>query len=230
MNSDGQNRDELPKDEDAAPRDTHAAPGDPVAETDLLLARAVAGDRGALAEVRARAAHDPALLEELAMWQADELRLARVARELDLSADRVELPRTRWFGGSDARAPRVFRAGLGWAVAATIALAWVAQAVVPRDTNRSASVAGISAGFESADDAFDAYLAKAREEGLVHGEVAPPTLLGSRELGNGQGFEVVIIRQVIERRIAPEMYRVAPMGETGRLRPVVIRPRTDLVQ
>ncbi|MFZ4751475.1 MAG: hypothetical protein ACOYMM_13330, partial [Phycisphaerales bacterium] len=82
----------------------------------------------------------------------------------------------------------------------------------------------------SADDAFDAYLAKAREEGLVQGEVAPPTLLGSRELGNGQGFEVVIIRQVIERRIAPEMYRVAPMGETGRLRPVVIRPRTDLVQ
>ena len=197
-------------------------------DTDVLLARAVAGDRAALAEVRARGAVDRTLLEELAMWQADELRLSRLGRELDARADSVAPPRAGLRFGSNgaARASR-----LGWLVAAAIALAWLAQSYAPRPSaTPRASVAGVGAGFASADDAFDAYLAKAREEGLVQGEVAPPTLLGSRELGNGQGFEVVIIRQVIERRIAPEMYRVAPMGETGRLRPVVIRPRTDLVQ
>ena len=195
----------------------HTAP-----ELDVLLSRAVAGDRAALAEVRARGANDPAVLEELALWQADELRLARVGRELHAAADRVDAPRAR---------PILARsAGLGWVVAAVLAIAWCMQAFSPRPSEPRASVAGIAGGFGSADAAFDAYVAKAREEGLVEGEVAPPTLVGSRELGDGRGFEVIIVRQVVERRIAPEMYRVAPMGETGRLRPVIIRPRTDLVQ
>ena len=93
-----------------------------------------------------------------------------------------------------------------------------------------ASVAGLGAGFASADEAFDAYVEKARAEGLVDGEIAPPTLLRSRELADGRGFEVVIVRQVVERRVTPEVYRMVPAGETGRLRPIVIRPRTNLVQ
>jgi hypothetical protein len=95
---------------------------------------------------------------------------------------------------------------------------------------QQASVAGLGAGFTTADEAFDAYVAKAREEGLVEGEVAPPTLLRSRELTDGRGFEVVIVRQIIERRVSPEIYRVAPMGETGRLRQILVRPRTETVQ
>ena len=98
------------------------------------------------------------------------------------------------------------------------------------DAQPRASVAGISGGFASADDAFDAYVAKAREEGVVTGEVAPPTIVRARELGDGQGFEVIVVRQVYERRVAPQVIRFAPTGETGRMRPVVIRPRTDLVR
>lgn len=196
---------------------------DPAAELDVLLSRAVAGDRAALAEVRARGATDPSVLDELTLWQADELRLARVARELHHTADRVEAPRahrrwsTRWNGA-------------GWAVAAVLAIAWLMQVVSPRGAQPGASVAGIAPAFQSSEEAFDAYVAKAREEGVLSGEVAPPTLLRSRELGDGRGFEVVIIRQVVERRVSPEIYRIAPSGESGARRTVIIRPRTDLVQ
>lgn len=198
---------------------------DEASESDRLLARAVAGDAAALAEVRARSAQDPALLEELALWQADELRLARAARALDAAADRVEIP-----------APaRRLSSGVGWVLAAVLAVAFAGQQFVAgRGTagpsSQGPSVAGIGGGFSSADQAFEAYLAKARAEGLVEGEVAPPTLLRSRELGDGRGFEVVIVRQVVERRVTPEVYRIAPMGETGRPRAIVIRPRTDAIQ
>ena len=47
---------------------------------------------------------------------------------------------------------------------------------------------------------------------------------------NDFGFEVIVVRQIIERRIAPEMYRAARTGESGMMRPKVIRPRTELVQ
>jgi hypothetical protein len=211
------------------PHEPHESTGgEPPIDTDLLLSRAVAGDRNALAEVRARGAADPAILEELALWQADELRLARVGRTLDARADRIEAPRRGILAGRQSR--------LGWFVAAAIALAWLGQSLVPsaRDSRgtarQQASVAGLGAGFATADEAFDAYLAKAREEGLVEGDVAPPTLLRSRELTDGRGFEVVIVRQIIERRVSPEIYRVAPMGETGRLRQILVRPRTETVQ
>lgn len=211
-------------DSTGTPSPIEREPHDDIASSlDILLSRAVSGDRSALAEVRARGAADPAILDELALWQADELRLARVARELHSTADRIEAPRagslaSRW-------------AGLGWVAAAVIAIAWILQAAAPNAAVEPlASVAGVAPAFGSSDEAFDAYLAKARADGVVVGDVAPPTLLRSRELGNGRGFEVVIVRQVVERRVSPEIYRVTPMGETGRLRPILIRPRTDLMQ
>lgn len=207
---------------DDTPHDAPNTP-EPPAELDVLLSRAVAGDRAALAEVRARGAHDASVLDELALWQADELRLARVARDLHAAADRVEVPRAarRWGGRWS---------GMGWAVAAMLAIAWIMQAFMPRTAQPQASVAGIAPAFTSSEQAFDAYVAKAREEGVLSGEVAPPTLLRSRELGDGRGFEVVIIRQVVERRVSPEIYRIAPSGESGARRTLIIRPRTDLVQ
>ena len=52
----------------------------------------------------------------------------------------------------------------------------------------------------------------------------------SRELGDGSGFEVVVVRQIYEIRRTTEMYRMQPVDETGRVRPVVIRPRTETVR
>lgn len=193
-------------------------------DVDILLSRAVSGDREALAAVRARAVGEPALLEELAMWQADELRLARAARELESVADRAELPPAQRERGDS------WRLSIGWAVAALIALAWISQSVLPLAA-RSAreNVAGF-AGFATADDAFDAYVDKARRDGVIYGDVAPPAIIGSRELGGDQGFEILVVRQIVERRRVSEMYRLMPMNEAGELAPVVIRPRTEEIR
>lgn len=204
--------------------DAHDLRFDEASDVDRLLARAVAGDASAIAEIRSRGAQDPALLEELALWQADELRLSRAARALDSVADRAEL--------AAPASPRASR--LGWLVAACLAVVLAGTQFLAARNGRpaapQANMAGLAGGFASADDAFAAYVDRARKEGLVEGEVAPPTLVRSRELGDGRGFEVLILRQVVERRVTPEVYRVAPMGESGRPRTIVIRPRTDAVQ
>jgi hypothetical protein len=206
---------------------------------DVLLSRAVAGDRTAIEEVRARSVAEPALLEELALWQADELRLARAVRSLDAVAGRVDAVRAR--SGARGRPMVASRAGLGWAVAAVLAVALAARdwsgardGAAAAPSTATVNVAGLgsafSPGFASSDDAFDAYLAKAREEGALVGDPQPPVFLGSRELGDGSGFEVVVVRQIYEIRRTSEMYRMQPIDETGRVRPVVIRPRTETVR
>ncbi len=202
---------------------------------DVLLSRAVAGDRAAIEEVRVRGVAEPALLEEFALWQADELRLARAARSLDVVADRVDAARSKsiLFG----RPFVASRAGLGWAVAAVLAVALVARdwsGAQNGSVNAPSNVAGLGStfapSFANSDDAFNAYLAKAREEGALVGDPQPPVFLGSRELGDGSGFEVVVVRQIYEIRRTSEMYRMQPVDETGRVRPVVIRPRTETVR
>jgi hypothetical protein len=202
---------------------------------DVLLSRAVAGDRAAIEEVRTRGVAEPALLEEFALWQADELRLARAARSLDVVADRVDATRSK--SGADGRPFVASRAGLGWAIAAVLAVALVARdwsGAQNGAADVNSNVAGLgsafSPSFASSDDAFNAYLAKAREEGALVGDPQPPVFLGSRELGDGSGFEVVVVRQIYEIRRTSEMYRMQPVDETGRVRPVVIRPRTETVR
>ena len=191
--------------------------------SDLLLSRAVQGDRDAMATICASSATNPSLLQELAAWQADELRLARAARELDVYADNASLPQ------ADARALR--RDGLGWLVAAILVVALAGDRFLAAPTHERVNVAGIAGPtISTADQAFDAYLEKGRAEGLVLGDVAPPTFVQSRELGEGRGFEVIVMRQIYERRTMPQMYRMEPTGETGRMRAVVVRPRTDLLQ
>jgi hypothetical protein len=120
-------------------------------------------------------------------------------------------------------------AGLGWAAAAVLAVlllarAWTGQ-VVPAAPSNVAGIAGPV--FTTSEDAFQAYLDKAREEGVMVRDPEPPMYLGSRELGDGSGFEVVVVRQVYEIRRTSEMYRMQPIDDAGRVRPVAIRPRTE---
>ena len=65
---------------------------------------------------------------------------------------------------------------------------------------------------------------------MILGEAPPPTLVGSRELTDGSGFEVIVVRQVYERRVMPELYRVVPVDDLGGTEKVVIRPRTEALR
>jgi hypothetical protein len=99
------------------------------------------------------------------------------------------------------------------------------------DSRGRTQAAGLGvSSFDSADAAFDAYLKKAREEGLAYGEPPTPTLVRSRELIDGEGFEVIVVRTVYERRRTPVLYQLAPIDEAGTIRPIPIRPRTESVR
>ena len=217
---------------------TQPFPSDPHADDasdemrDLLLSRAVQGERTALDAVIAAGERDPHALVELARWQADELRLVRAAAVLESVARGVEAPAAA-ADGARGMSER-WRSALGWGIAAVLAIALVGQTGLlrarPSSSDRT-QVAGLGAGaFTSADDAFDAYLSKAREEGLVLGDPQPPTLVRSRELTDGAGFEVIVLRTVYERRRTPVLYQLAPVDEAGTIRPILIRPRTESVQ
>jgi hypothetical protein len=67
---------------------------------------------------------------------------------------------------------------------------------------------------------------------LIFGEVAPPMLVATRELppSDGGGLEVVVVRQVIERRRLPAIYQLAPADESGQLVPIPVRPWTEHVR
>jgi hypothetical protein len=156
----------------------------------------------------------------------------RAAAVLDTVARGVEMP------SAETLAPRSislrWRAALGWGIAAVLAIALLGQSGLLRARAAGSDrtqVAGLGAqAFANADDAFDAYLSKAREEGLVVGDPQPPTLVRSRELTDGAGFEVIVLRTVYERRRTPALYRFAPIDEAGTIRPILIRPRTESVQ
>jgi hypothetical protein len=61
----------------------------------------------------------------------------------------------------------------------------------------------------SPEDALQAYKTLGGREGTVLGEMPDRVMVQSSPLSEGQGFEVIYIRQIIERRHIPDLYRAA---------------------
>jgi hypothetical protein len=124
--------------------------------------------------------------------------------------------------GLVARRSRGLAAWGGWAAAALVALAFVART---REVSGPASpVAGLSAPVASAADAFRAYLDKGREQGRVYGELPEKVLVDTVPAADGNGYEVVYIRQILERTHVPAMYELrVTHDEFGRPLPSPVR-------
>ena len=56
------------------------------------------------------------------------------------------------------------------------------------------------------DDALNEYLTVGREAGRVVGEVPRRVLLDARPLPDGEGYELIYYRQILERSYVPELY------------------------
>jgi hypothetical protein len=73
----------------------------------------------------------------------------------------------------------------------------------------------------SASDALSLYLERGRDEGLVVEERPDLVVVGSRPAEDGGGYEVLYVRQILERTIVPEVYVPSGRDEDGR--PVLTR-------
>lgn len=206
---------------------------------DILISRIVDAEATAeeWSELAASAQLNHAIWSDLAEAQRQHRALARAGAALVNDAVRVNLP-----DGAPAMEARTARAAArrsvgrpwlallgwgGWAVAACAALAWGLawpqreQALPAEMVPNGVAAIPVSAKPASAEEAWAAYLARGIETGRVVAEVPERVLLEARPSSKGQGYDVVYLRQVMERASVPDLFELRGRDEAGR--PTLIR-------
>lgn len=185
--------------------------------------------RGALAPVRARA--DAAGLSGMGLvglgLTADAGSRANADTGLDTNVDPYSFSHSSADGAGDGMEASRMEAGValrgrrvavwgGWAAAAALAMAFVAQ----RGPNApglngpgvagepsTVQTAGVGSSIMTANDALKMYMDKGRADGSVLGEVPDRVLVRTTQDPSGNGYEVIYLRQIIERVRVDDLYR-----------------------
>ena len=193
---------------------------------ELLISLAV--DGGATArdwvELASSAGADPDLWRRLGETLRDQAGFARAINCSVAVADTVDPPldhATAPAAPDDAEAGGGLRIlpWLGWAVAATLTITWAVDWGGSPPTGGDVwktQVVPLTAG-----DLFQAYLKKGRQEQMVIGEVPEKILIDSRSMPSGEGYELLYLRQILERAIVPDLYQFTAQDELGR--PTLVR-------
>jgi hypothetical protein len=214
----------------------HDTPEAEAARRDVLISQIIdaEGDGSSWAEFTKLAGADTDAWRQLALAQRDHAALTgAVSLVIDGAAD-IELPapsaRAVGMAGTPDFSYRLSRWG-GWAVAAAVAMSWLGVQFSAIQQSRTAgSAAGVGGAVvpvgefqvDSAQDAISAYKELGQRSGRVLGEVPDRVIIESRPLAGGRGFEVVYLRQFMERVQVPELYQVTrdDSGQQGMLLPV----------
>jgi hypothetical protein len=187
-----------------------------------------------------RASNEPRLWRELAHAQRDAAALRGALSAAGVIADRVSLPpiaaapngdvssrhEPRGLGHPHLRLNRL-GAWTGWAAAAiiTIIAAIALRNHEPPGPGPDTAGLPILRQASTSADAWNDYLSLGKQDGTVLGEMPGRMLVETRPVSHGQGFEVIFIRQVMERRVVPDLYEVNGTDETGQ--PTLTRVRTS---
>jgi hypothetical protein len=178
----------------------------------ILLNRLVDGEASPAEwnEFHALAASEPALWRELAQMQREQAILTRGMEMALEAAERTELPLAQPARGTHPAA------WAGWAVAAILAISWsiglrglVGDGRVVQSTGEQA--AGLS--FASPDEALNAYLDQGRRNGVVVDELPTKSLIHASPASSGEGFEVIFIRSIVEKRRVPTLVQFVPVTD-----------------
>ncbi len=189
---------------------------DPKIDGDMLISRIVDGEAGDgdWTSFRALAEREPSLWRELAEYQRDQSELSAVVASAIRIADGVEAPVEEEMGRRLSTRTRLVSTWAGWAAAAAVALAWFTGLnnhqspstgnnanLVNLDSLKPQEVVDnyVKQGKLSPDDLYNTYLDVGRERGLVVGEVPDRVLITARPMKSGGGYEVVYMRQIMER-------------------------------
>lgn len=194
---------------------------------DILIARitdgvSVRADWQRLEDV---AQSDPSVWRDLAYAQHDHAALSAAVAHANASS-RTDVPVLSTPAADQmtlrlTQRSRTIAAWAGWAAAAAVGLAWLGMPgtgldrssplLDAPDTTQSAGLGGVldSGIARSAADALQAYLNKGQESGEVIGQVPGKLMLNARPLPDGQGYEVLYLRQFLEKTVVPNLYRAA---------------------
>jgi len=120
----------------------------------------------------------------------------------------------------------------GWLAAAVVAIAFLNPQLATRGTgpalpgaeNQATLIPQILSRESSATsaEALREYLRKGNQDGSVIGEMPRKILMEAQPAADGNGYEVVYIRQILERARVNDIYRFS-QDETGRATPVPVQ-------
>jgi hypothetical protein len=198
-------------------------------DKDLLISRVV-DTRATPADwamLEKLAANDGTVWRELAQAQRDSALMSAAVERAAARAETVPLPEADTFR-FEAQSPAWLgraRGWLGWAAAAVLLVAFVGTHAGSNQHSAGGSTASLLPTFSSAIDTqpsvhLDRYLEKGHEAGLVVGELPERVIVRTVDLGEGKGSEVYYLRQIMEKRTLPSLYRLEQaMDESGRSLP-----------
>ncbi len=206
---------------------------------DILISRAIDGDATAAEwdELSARADANPTIWSDLAATLREHGAFGRAVNAGVAVADSIEMPAPGITPTVRSAATRPRPAALsrlggwsGWAIAAVLTFAWVGGVLNLVRTNPASTGTGSAqpltnnAGFgdgTTAADLLQAYLDKGRQEDFVIAEVPEHVLIETRPSGTGRGYELLYLRQILERIVVPDLYEFYSQDEMGR--PTLVR-------
>jgi hypothetical protein len=190
-------------------------------DRDILISRVIDDEASAAdwAQLKALAASEPAIWRDLFEMQRGQAELASaVNRELDV-AEYVDAPVRDHLTAQLTWRIRRGVAWVGWAAAAAVALAWIGVRTGPEEAGQPGAV---NIANLTPTQLLDHYLERGRETGLVQGEAPAKTLLSAQPAASGGGYEVIYIRQIIERGFVTDLYQLGS-DDAGNPQPVRLR-------
>lgn len=185
------------------------------------------------------AASDGTVWRELAQAQRDSALMSAAVERAAARAETVPLPEADTFqfeSQSPAWLGRA-RGWLGWAAAAVLLVAFVGTHAGSNQQNTGGNTASLLPVFSSSsidtqpEVHLDRYLEKGHEAGSVVGEMPERVIVRTVDLGEGKGYEVYYLRQIMEKRTLPSLYRFEQaMDESGRALPRTVPARIPCME
>lgn len=205
-------------------------------DAEMLISRVVDGEATPAdwQAFRAMAEREPSLWRDLAEYQHDHAELSAAVQAAIAMADDVEAPVGVEMHRRFAERTRLVGSFGGWAAAAAIVLVWAVgmrgggYGSSPLNVPNNASLGpnlthNTAAAPMTAADAYQTYLDKGQESGLVVGEVPTRVLIEARPSKSG-GYEVYYLRQIMERKLVKELNT---WGSDDLGRPVPVRFKVE---
>lgn len=197
---------------------------------ELLLSRVTDGEASdaEFDELRTLASLEPSVWRDLAEGQRAASLVVSVVDAAGNVADGVEAPAYEHASVRVESRLSSFGRGVwrntGWLAAAAVVLLWsttggrlpgASELPAPASPSGEASFVPVS----TASQALDRYLDLGRAEGVVLGEIPTGRVLERRPSVDGSGFEVIFLRQIVERAIVEDVYELA-RDEAGNATPI----------
>lgn len=190
-------------------------------ERDVLITRVI-DDEASPADweaLKALAAADPSIWQEVAEAQHARSLLADGVAEAIAIADEVVVPveeHARWRFSQRLRLGATWA---GWAAAASLGVIWATGLVRPSTTPMGMSEAGLVPTARTHSQALQDYLSLGREAGVVVDQMPDLVVMSAKQSPDGKGYEVLYLRQVLERAVVDDFYKLGK-DELGRDVPV----------